>query len=69
MVKCRILKIKSNNESLKNYQRNISKEIANLTGIDQSDIYKLERGVANPSVNTLKRIADALDMKLNITIE
>lgn len=45
------------------------KELANLTGIDQSDISKLERGVANPSVNTLKRIADALNMKLNITIE
>lgn len=43
-------------------------ELAQRTGIDQSDISKIERGVANPSVNTLKRIADALDAQLTISI-
>jgi len=30
--------------------------LAAATGIDQSDISKIERGVANPSISTLERI-------------
>lgn len=45
------------------------KQLAALSGIDQSDISKIERGVANPSVATLDRIASALGGKLTITIE
>ena len=44
------------------------KELSDLTGIDQSDLSKIERGIANPSVNTLNRIAQALDAKLTITL-
>lgn len=44
------------------------KELSLATGIDQSDISKIERGVANPSVSTLDRIAKALGKKLTITI-
>ena len=44
-------------------------ELSKVTGIDQSDLSKIERGVANPSVNTLKRIADALDTQLVITFQ
>lgn len=44
------------------------KELAEATGIDQSDLSKIERGVANPSVGTLKRIADALDARLIVSI-
>ena len=44
------------------------KELSDLTGIDQSDLSKIERGIANPSVNTLSRIAQALDAKLIVTI-
>ena len=44
------------------------KELSDLTGIDQSDISKIERGVANPSVGTLRRLADALDAKLVISL-
>ena len=44
------------------------KELAELTGIDQSDISKIERGVANPSVATLERIAIALGGELVISI-
>lgn len=38
------------------------------TGIDQSDISKLERGIGNPSVGTLNRLACAMGMELNIQI-
>lgn len=45
------------------------KQLAALTGIDQSDISKIERGMANPSVATLERIAKALGGRLSIQIE
>ncbi|MBR0342983.1 MAG: helix-turn-helix domain-containing protein [Oscillospiraceae bacterium] len=44
------------------------KELSERSGIDQSDISKIERGIANPSVNTLNRIAQALDAKLQISM-
>lgn len=44
------------------------KELAAATGIDQSDISKIERGVANPSISTLNRIANALGAKLSVSI-
>ena len=44
-------------------------ELSKLTGIDQSDISKIERGVSNPSVATLERIAQALHGHLSITID
>ena len=44
------------------------KQLAAATGIDQSDISKIERGVANPSVSTLERIAKALGGQLSISI-
>ena len=43
-------------------------QLAAATGIDQSDISKIERGVANPSINTLSRIATALNAELQIVI-
>ena len=45
------------------------KQLAALSGIDQSDISKIERGIANPSVATLDRIARALGGQLSISIE
>ena len=45
------------------------KQLAELSGIDQSDISKIERGIANPSVLTLERIARALGGKLIIKIK
>ena len=42
------------------------KELSEATGIDQSDLSKIERGVANPSVGTLNRIAEALDGALKL---
>lgn len=44
------------------------KELSALSGIDQSDLSKIERGIANPSVHTLNRIAQALNAKLTISL-
>ena len=44
------------------------KQLAEMTGIDQSDISKIERGTANPSISTLERIAKALGGKLTVSI-
>ena len=41
-------------------------ELADRTGIDRSDISKLENGSVNPSLRTLKRLADGLGMQLQI---
>ena len=42
------------------------KELSERTGIAQSDISKLERGNANPSLRTLQRLAEGMGMKLKI---
>ena len=42
------------------------KELSSRTGISQGDISKLENGVGNPSLNTLKKIAEGLGCKLQI---
>lgn len=41
-------------------------ELAKRCGIDQSDLSKIERGVLNPSVKILKKIAKGLGKKLKI---
>lgn len=41
-------------------------ELAKRTGIAQSDISKLERGNANPSLRTLRRLATGMGKKLHI---
>ncbi len=41
-------------------------ELSARTGIAQSDISKLENGNANPSLKTLKRLADGMDMTLKV---
>ncbi len=42
------------------------KELSERTGIAQGDISKLERGNANPSLRTLKRLAAGMGMQLKI---
>ena len=42
------------------------KQLSERTGIAQADISRLENGNANPSLNTLKRLAAAMDMTLKI---
>lgn len=40
--------------------------LAEETGIYQADISKIERGLANPSLLTLQRLADGMDMEVVI---
>lgn len=42
------------------------KQLAELVGIDQGDISKLENGLRNPTIQLLKRIADSMNMTLKI---
>ncbi len=42
------------------------KQLAELTGINQADISRLENGTANPSLRTLKRLASGLGMRLRL---
>ena len=42
------------------------KQLSEKTGITQPDISKLENGNANPSIRTLKRLANAMGMKLKV---
>lgn len=41
-------------------------ELSKRTGINQGDISKIERGTANPSLRTLKRLAAGLGRQLKI---
>ncbi len=43
------------------------KELSERTGIAQAEISKLENGTRNPSIKLLQRLADGMDMVLNIT--
>lgn len=45
------------------------KQLSEATGIYQADISKIERGLANPSLSTLKRLADGMGLKLKIEFE
>ena len=41
-------------------------ELAQRTHINQADISKIEKGISNPSLNTLKKLAKGMNMKLKI---
>lgn len=42
------------------------KQLSEATGIHQADISKIERGLANPSLSTLKRLAKGMEMELHL---
>lgn len=42
------------------------KDLAEKTGITQSDISRLENGSANPSLKTLQRLAEGMGMTLKL---
>ncbi len=42
------------------------KELSEKTCIYQADISKIERGMANPSIQTLQRLADGMGLQLKI---
>lgn len=43
------------------------KELAERTGIAQTEISKLENGTRNPSIKLLQRLADGMGMVLNVS--
>ena len=49
-------------------KQNLSqKELSKLTGINQSEISKLESGERNPSIKLLQRLADGMGLTLKIS--
>jgi len=42
------------------------KQLSELTGINQADISKIEKGIANPSLKTIQRLAGGLNMNVKI---
>ena len=44
------------------------KELSELTGITQADLSKSENGNANPSLNTLLKLANGLGKKLQVSL-
>ena len=53
----------------KRLELNLSQEeLADRVGIDQSDLSKIEKGNANPSIKMLRRIAAGLESKISINI-
>ena len=42
------------------------KELSARTGISQADISRIETGEANPSMQTMKRLAEGLGMQLRV---
>lgn len=54
---------------LRNSKFMSQQKLSKLTGIDQSDISKLERGELNPSILLIKRIAKALGSDLQINLK
>lgn len=42
------------------------KQLSEATGITQADISRLENGTGNPSLRTLKRLAEGLGMNLRV---
>ena len=50
-------------------QRIIQKQLAQLTGISQANVCCIERGNSKPTIDSLKKIADALGKRLVISFE
>ena len=54
----------------KRLQQELSQEeLASKSGIDQSDLSKIERGTMNPSIKMLKKIASGLGLELKLSFE
>ena len=48
-------------------KRMTQRELSEKTGIAQGEISKLEKGTRNPSIKLLQRLADGMDMTLDIS--
>ncbi len=52
---------------LRSKQNLTQQELADRTGINRSDINKIENGNANPSLKTMKRLAAAMGKRVHIS--
>ncbi len=52
---------------LRSKQNLTQQELADRTGINRSDISKIENGNANPSLKTMKRLAAAMGKRAHIS--
>ena len=52
-------------KELRNKEGLSQRDLSSLTGINQADICKIERGIANPSLSTIARIMESLGANLN----
>lgn len=48
-------------------QKLTQKELSARTGIAQTEISRLENGTRNPTIKLLQRLADGLNMDLNVS--
>ena len=52
---------------LRSEQKLTQQELADRTGVNRSDISKIENGNANPSLKTMKRLAAAMGKRVHIS--
>lgn len=43
-------------------------QVAKVAGIDQADVSRVENGVGNPKISTLRRIANSLGMEVRFDL-
>ena len=55
--------------SARNAANLTQKQLAQRSGVSQANISKIENGNYHPSLSTLKRIADALGKRLEVSFE
>jgi DNA-binding XRE family transcriptional regulator len=48
-------------------RRLTQRQVAKIARIDQADISNIERGAANPTLNTLSAVASAVGMRIELT--
>ena len=53
----------------RNQQKLTQKELAERTGIAQTEISRIESGARNPSLKILQRLADGMGMVLKVSFE
>lgn len=58
--------IRNNLISVREEKRITQKKLSSMTGLTQSNISKIEKGLSKPSIETLKKIADATGKRLVI---
>ncbi len=61
-----LLEIRAAIIEARNTKNITQKDLAEKTGIAQTEISKIENGTRNPSVKLLQRLANGLDMELHI---